>query len=157
MALVPDNFDFSLWDVYNVTGYSDLYNSFTYYYWNYIDQYYWNNEIGMRRFRNYGPKGYINVSPNTLSYYQSGTPHTEYWFIVESSVDWTMDIDTSEISAIEFSPNSGNAGTTYVYCNIYSENYHSFVTWSSNTIHNADYTVTNNFSACQDGYYDSCY
>lgn len=154
--MVPDTFDFTLYDIYNVTGYSDLYNSFNYYNYAWVDQYYWNYETGMRRFRNYGPRGYINLSVTTLKYYQSGGAYGDYYFTVQSDVDWTIDVDTSEISYLSFSPSYGYAGTTEVYCYVESSNNNSFPALSSNTIRNTEYTVYAYLTVCQDGWYNAC-
>lgn len=101
---------------------------------------------------------YVNVSPGTLSFYDSGTAYGLDQFTVESNVDWEIpSIDQSEIIGASISPTSGIAGTTYVTVGCGGSNPQSYRHTSSSIIRDvATQTTLNSISFCQDGYADFC-
>lgn len=119
--LVPDNFSFSLQDVANVTGYSNLSDSFTYYNSSWVDSYYWNYEAGIRRFRNYGPKDNFDLDQYILYFDSWGSSCNTNTINVSTNLNWYTSVDTSEINFYIY-PGSGS-GNASIYVSIESANW----------------------------------
>jgi hypothetical protein len=115
MALVPDNFTFSLQDVYAVTGYANLSDSFTYSVPSYRDLNYWGVEQGMKQFRNYGPKDYFSIDYTTLYFNSTQVACNSAVVHVTTNLTWDTIIDTSEMTYASISPTSGTGDATVTW------------------------------------------
>jgi hypothetical protein len=135
MALVPDNFTFSLQDVYAVTGYSDLYNSFINSVSTYRDPSYWGVEQGMRQFRNYGPKDYFYIDHDLLYFDNMGLACGTDTIHVTTNLTWNTIVDNTNMSG-SYIDITGGTGDAYVTWHCGGKNLKEYDQYGSITFRN---------------------